>query len=182
MTAIVGLAHDGAVHIGADSGASDGWRSNVRSDAKVFRTGPYLIGFTTSFRMGQLLHHAFKPPAPTGNLERFMATTFVDAVRDCLKDGGWAETSHDRESGGQFLVGVAGGRLFEVCGDYSVGEEAAGYNAVGSGYLVALGSLYTTGETRMAPRRRVQVALEAAERFIGDVRGPHTVLTLRAAR
>lgn len=179
MTAIVGVVHSGRVYIGGDSGSSNGWHESVRVDTKVFQNGPYLFGFTTSFRMGQLLHHALTPPVPAGgSLERFMSTTFVDAVRDCLKAGGWASKSEDREKGGEFLVGVAG-RLFNIDSDYQVGEEAAGHAAVGSGYLVALGSLYATGETRMSPRRRVATALEAAERYTAGVRAPFTCLVLR---
>lgn len=178
MTAIVGIAHDRSVYIGGDSGCSNGWHDSVRSDTKVFQNGPYLFGFTTSFRMGQLLHHALTPPEPTGDLDRFMSTTFIDAIRECLKLGGWAEKTNEREKGGQFLVGVAG-RLFDIDSDYQVGEEAAGHAAIGSGYLVALGSLYATGETRMSPRRRVQTALEAAERYTAGVRAPFTCLVLR---
>lgn len=178
MTAIVGLVHSGRVYIGGDSGCSDGWKESVRSDTKVFQNGPYLMGFTTSFRMGQLLHHALTPPEPTGDLERFMTTTFIDAIRECLKAGGWAEKTAERERGGDFLVGVAN-RLFVVGPDYQVGEEAAGHAAVGSGYLVALGALHATGETRMSPRRRVATALEAAERYTAGVRAPFTCLVLR---
>jgi hypothetical protein len=184
MTAIVGIACAGAVYIGGDSGASDGWCEGIRADVKVFRNGPFLFGFTTSFRMGQLLHHALTPPNPpkvAGNLDRFMTTTFIDAVRECLKAGGWAQKDSERERGGDFLVGVAG-RLFTVCGDYQVGESAAGHAAVGSGYLVALGSLHTTAGMRMSPRRRVITALEAAEHHTFGVRAPFVCLTLGRGR
>lgn len=180
MTAIVGLVHQGAVYIGGDSAASNGWYETVRADTKVFRNGDYLFGFSTSFRMGQLLHHALKLPTPPArNLEKFMTTQFIDAIRTCLKEGGWAETSHDREKGGEFLVGVAG-RLFSIEGDYQVAEETAGHFAVGSGFLVALGSLHATGQTSMRPRRRVLAALEAAERYTPGVCAPFKCLALRS--
>src|SRR4051812_42965869 len=111
MTAIVGLVHDGTVHIGGDSAGGGGYSLTIRADAKVFTNGPYVMGFTSSFRMGQLLHHALKPPEPDGDLEAFMTTTFIDAVRECLKTGGWAAKENEREEGGVFLVGVHG-RLF----------------------------------------------------------------------
>jgi len=178
MTAIVGIVHNGSVYIGGDSGCSNGWHDSVRADTKVFKNGAYLFGFTTSFRMGQLLHHALTPPEPTGNLDRFMSTTFVDAIRDCLKAGGWAEKNNDRERGGEFLVGVAG-RLFTIEGDYQVAEESVGHAAVGSGYLVALGSLHATAQTTMKPRRRVMAALGAAERYTAGVRRPFTCMAVR---
>lgn len=180
MTAIVGLVHDGVVHLGGDSAGVAGYSLTVRRDEKVFTNGPYVIGFTYSFRMGQLLRYSFRPPEPLGqgvektkDVPRFMATTFVDAVRETLKSGGWLKKDSEQEEGGTFLVGAAG-RLFEIASDFHVGEAADGYAAVGCGEDVALGALYATARSRMAPQRRVRLALEAAERFSAGVRGPFT--------
>lgn len=172
MTAVAGLVHQGRVHLGADSAGMSGWALTVRADPKVFTNGPFVFGFTTSFRMGQLLHHAFTPPSPgpARRLDRFMATEFIDAVRECLKAGGYATKSSEAEVGGNFLVGV-GGHLFEIAADYQVGENADGIAAVGCGFELCLGALYATPQSA-APRRRLTTALEAAERFSGGVRGP----------
>lgn len=178
MTAIVGLVHDDTVYIGGDSAGVSGLQLTVRADTKVFRNGPYLFGFTTSFRMGQLIHHALTPPAPKGRLERFMSTTFIDAIRDCLKQGGWARKENEREEGGTFLVGVQG-RLFVVYDDYQVGQAADGYAAVGCGDQIALGALYATAGLGMPPRKRVRLALAAAERFSAGVRAPFICLALK---
>jgi ATP-dependent protease HslVU (ClpYQ) peptidase subunit len=183
MTAIVGLVQDGTVYIGGDSAGSDGWRLTVRADSKVFRNGRFLFGFTTSFRMGQLIRYALKPPrlrgaVGDGKLDEFMATIFIDAIRDCLKVGGWAKKEHEREEGGTFLVGVAG-RLFTVHDDYQVAQAADSFAAVGGGEDIALGALYATAHTKLSPRRRVKVALQAAERFSPAVRGPFVCLALK---
>jgi hypothetical protein len=181
MTAIVGIADNGVVHIGGDSAGVSGYVTHPRADAKVFTSGTYAFGFTTSFRMGQLIRWAWTPPEPPANdLDRFMATTFIDGVRDCLKAGGWAGKENERESGGVFLVGVAG-RLFFVDSDYQIGESAFGYDAVGSGDELALGALYATARTRMSTRRRLQVALEAAEQFNGNVQGPFAYVSTPSA-
>lgn len=180
MTAIVGLIHNGAAHIGGDSaGVGDHYSLTVRADAKVFTNGPYVMGFTSSFRMGQLLRWALKAPEPDGDLEAFMATTFVDAVRDCLREGGWISKESERERGGDFLVGIRG-RLFCIQGDFQVAEAADGYAAVGCGYHLALGALYATAKSRMAPDKRVRLALEAAERFNAGVRGPFAIVNQEA--
>jgi hypothetical protein len=170
------LVGDGTVHIGGDSAGVADWSMTVRADAKVFRVGDYLFGFTDSFRMGQLIRYTLKLPTPAADLDRYMATTFIDALRDCLKEGGWAKKDTEREEGGTFLVGVTG-RLFKVESDYQVGEAADGYAAVGCGADVALGALYAT-DTTMAPAARVDVALRAAERFSAGVRGPFLSLSL----
>lgn len=177
MTCIVGLVHDGKVHLGGDSAGVAGWAMTVRADSKVFTNGPYIMGFTSSFRMGQLLRHAFDAPTPdVDNLDQFMATTFIDSVRKCLQMGGWASKEKDQEEGGTFLVGVAG-RLFRVCSDYQVGESVDGYEAVGCGGDIALGALYATELDGTAAHARVTVALQAAERFSAGVRGPYAYVS-----
>ena len=60
MTCIVGLVHEGVVYIGGDSAGVGGMSLTVRADEKVFQNGEFLMGFTTSFRMGQLLRYSLK--------------------------------------------------------------------------------------------------------------------------
>ncbi|MFG3296187.1 hypothetical protein ACGF3G_46335 [Streptomyces sp. NPDC048179] len=172
MTVIVGLVHRKRVHLGGDSAGSSGSQLTIRRDPKVFTNGPYALGFTTSFRMGQLLHHAFEAPHPEGDLARFMATTFINAVRTCLKEGGWARKDSEQEQAGTFLVGVRG-RLFEIYSDYQVGEPVGGYTAVGSGDDLALGALHATAHLGLKPRERLTAALRAADHHCAYVSAPY---------
>jgi hypothetical protein len=48
---------------------------------------------------------------------------------------------------------------------------------VGVGDEIALGALFATAQSRMAPQRRVETALRAAERFSAGVRGPFVCLS-----
>jgi ATP-dependent protease HslVU (ClpYQ) peptidase subunit len=172
MTCIAGVVHKGKVWIGGDSaGVCDDHSLTVRSDRKVFVNGDFIMGFTTSFRMGQLLNHSFVPPQRHADQDvmRFMVTDFVNAVRECLKTGGYAERENEVESGGTFLVGYKG-RLFMIGGDYQVGEAIDGFDAVGCGSDIAKGSLYASA--KLEPRKRIEMALRAAERFSGGVRAP----------
>lgn len=179
MTCIVGvLDGKGGVVMGADSAGTNEYKElQLRADAKVFHLGPFLIGCTTSWRMNQLIRYTLKidVPRPVENsfVHQFMATTFVDSVRDVLKAGGWIEKDKDRESGGTFLVGFQG-RLFSVYDDFSVSEEIAEYEACGCGEQIARGSLYSTNGH--PPKVRVKMALAASERFSAGVRGPFNIL------
>ncbi len=174
MTCIVGLVDNGKVYVGGDSAGVAGWNLTVRADQKVFKNGSMIMGFTSSFRMGQLLRHAFTVPDhdPRTDIDKYMVTTFINAVRQCLKDGGMASKSNEVEQGGCFLVGYRG-QLFEIDSDYQVGKPIDGFAAVGCGAQVAHGALYATSE--LDPRKRVLLALEAAERFSAGVRGPFIV-------
>jgi ATP-dependent protease HslVU (ClpYQ) peptidase subunit len=179
MTCIVAIVENGEVHIGGDSAGVGGYSITVRADRKVFRNGPFVMGFTTSFRMGQLLAHSLKAPRrhPEDDVYAFMVTDFINAVRTCLKDGGYASKENETEAGGTFLVGYAG-RLFTIYDDYQVGESVDGYVAVGCGQDLALGSLHST--VGQAPADRVRIALEAAEHFSAGVCGPFHMEKLAA--
>ena len=177
MTCIVGLVDGDRVWMGGDSAGVNGLDITVRADTKVFRNGDCLIGFTSSFRMGQLLHYRLEIPSRDGDTDlfRYMVVDFVDAVRNCLKDGGYAHRSNDVETGGTFMVGLEG-RLFTVQSDYQVGEAVRGYHAIGCGSDYALGSLASTAG--QPPEERVLKALECAELFNGGVRAPFTVQSI----
>jgi len=176
MTCIAGIAEGGAVFIGGDSAGVAGYDLSVRADAKVFTRGDLIFGFTSSFRMGQLLRYALPDlsPKPDDDLEKWLSTVFVDAVRKTLKDGGFANKKEEVESGGTFLLGV-GGRLFMVGSDYQVGENVDGFDAVGCGQAYALGAFHASRDLRWPPRNKVVRALRAAARFSAGVRDPFVI-------
>lgn len=176
MTCIVGVEHDGKVWIGGDSAGVADYSITVRSDTKVFDLEDYVMGFTSSFRMGQILHYGLLPPAPKlDDLERFMVTEFINATRLALRDGGFSQVKNEVETGGTFLVGV-GGRLFCVEDDYQVGSSHDGYMAVGCGADIALGVLHAT--RGKSPARRIQMALEAAAHHSAGVAAPFTIVNV----
>lgn len=184
MTCIVGLVHDGVVHMGGDSlGANLWFHKVVRKDPKVFVNGDFLFGFCGSFRMGQLLAHAFKPPRrhPDDDPYKFLVTEFIDNVRKCLKDGGYARIENNVEEGGTFLLGYAG-RLFRIEDDFQVGEPADGYDACGCGEDLARGALHALmPNAEMSPATKLRIALEAAQHHSAGVSAPFTFLKLPAA-
>lgn len=177
MTCIVGLVHDGQVYIGGDSAGVAGYSVTVRADEKVFNKGEFVMGFTSSFRMGQLLRYKLNIPFHKPNVDtyEYMVTEFVEAVRQCLKDGGYSRNESGEDIGGKFLVGYRG-KLFLIDLDYQVGESLLQYDAVGCGEDLAKGSLYSTRDLD-DPNKRILMSLEAAEQFSAGVRSPFKVLS-----
>lgn len=175
MTCIVGLIDNGRIFMGGDSQGTSGSYKGTLKTKKVFQNGEFLIGYTTSYRMGQLLQHSFNPPIPKEDQDilTYMTTDFINAIRDCMKKGGYAKCSNGEESGGTFLVGFRG-RLFEIQDDFSVLESEHAFNSVGCGSSFALGSLIST-ET-LPPKARISMALSAAETFSSGVGGPMYIL------
>ncbi len=179
MTCVVGLVDRGRVYIGADSASVQGWVRRQTALCKVFRNGPFLIGYTTSFRMGQLLEHQLKvPPQRKEPDQQYMVNQFVEAVRKLLKSQGFSKVESNNESGGQFLVGYRG-RLYSIQKDFQVGEMAEGLDAIGSGSDFALGALVAL--PKLSPRRRIRRALEVAAHFNMGVCAPFTVRSIRAS-
>lgn len=187
MTCVVGyVAPDRSVSIGADSAGVAGLDLRIRRDPKVFHAGPFLIGYTTSFRMGQLLRFALPMDeledraARVANAEdagfRFMATHFVNAIRKVFKDGGFARKENEEESGGNFLVGFRG-RLFEIFGDYQIALPTEPYSAAGCGADFALGAMAASNYDNLGALGIVNEALRVAEQFSAGVRGPFIVLS-----
>lgn len=181
MTCIVGLLDDSGIYMGGDSAAVGGNSLNIRADKKVFINNEFIMGFTWSFRMGQLLRYSFIPPQfhIDNDIDSFMVTTFIDAVRECLKKGGFARKKDEEESGGTFIVGFKN-QLFQVFSDYQVAKVLDKFVCCGCGEEIAQGSMYST--EGMSPEKRIRIALEAAEHFSVGVRGPFNIIKLENKR
>ena len=171
MTCIVGLVDKGTVYIGGDSAGVAGLSVSIRADEKVFVNGPFIMGFTTSFRMGQLLRYKLEPAAQTikqTDME-YMVTSFIDSVRKCFTDNGFGSGS----TGGTFLVGYKN-KLYTIDTDYQVGVPADAYDTCGSGADLALGAMYAT--KGQDPRKRITTALSAASTFNAGVMPPFLII------
>lgn len=173
MTCIVGIVDGKKVIIGADRQGTGGYQKVNRIDKKVFKKGEFVIGFTTSYRMGQLIQYKFNPPSLTEkqDLMEYMVSDFVEGIRRTLKDGGFTKIDQNEEIGGTFLVGFRG-RLFQVESDFQVGESIDKFDSVGCGDRFALGAMKTSvdaGETD--PKKILLNGLEAAHYFSAGVGG-----------
>lgn len=180
MTCILGLMDSGKVWMAGDSAGVGGYDIRTRNDTKVFINGPYIMGFTSSFRMGQLLRFSLHVPHqdPDHTDEQHMMTTFIDAVRQCLKDGGCAKVDSNQEEGGEFLVGYKG-QLYAVYQDFQISIPSKMFEACGCGEDYAVGALAALmGHVKIGPDALLHKTLGIVEEFSAGVRGPFTVLSL----
>jgi hypothetical protein len=182
VTCVAAARSGGKVVVGADSAGVNSWSLHLetRADEKVFKrqdaSGEWWgFGFTSSFRMGDLLRYKLELPEvrPKEDLREFIVTRLVEQVRKTLAEGGYRRKHDEVESGGTFLV-VFRGEIFKVEDDFQVGQLAHHYAAVGCGDHLALGAMYGHSLGPVAPEARALVwaGLHAAEQFSAGVRSP----------
>lgn len=179
MTCIVGIESEKGVFIGGDSAGVSGLHVVKVTQPKVFKNGDFIFGFTSSFRMGQLLQYKFNAPYHKPEIDdlEYLATDVVDHIRNLFRDGGFARNKSGEEVGGTFLLGYKG-KLYYIDSDYQVGRTQCRYNAVGCGEEYAFGSLYTTDGSNLTEEERIELALKSASEFSGGVCEPFNIVSL----
>jgi hypothetical protein len=189
MTIIVGYCdfHTGKVYIGGDSAGTDGHLSQrKRLDKKVFKkkvkvenkeAENMLFGYTSSFRMGQLLRYKLELPTAPEKMEddEYMTSLFIDSVIKCLKVGGYVAKQDGRISGGTFLVGWRG-KLYCIEGDFQVGRRKDKYDAVGCGCDIAIGCMFGLEQyTKLTPEGKIETCLRASSEFSAGCSEPFVI-------
>lgn len=179
MTCIVGFIENGVTYIGSDSLGSNGYSGKVYKGGKVFHIdnkNDIISGYTSSYRMGQLLKHSsglFDKLSLIENSvnERYMVNNFIPRIQDLFKSGGYQTDKSGQKGGGVFLLGFKD-RLYKIQEDYSVLETDDEYDACGSGEDFALGALSAIKDLKLNPKERMRIALNAASKFSVGVSPP----------
>lgn len=180
MTCIVGIRDEraGVAVVAGDSAGVGGYDLDIRRDPKVFRIGDEVaLGFTSSYRMGQILRfHVDLTPIPRRDQDPYAwaVTRFVPAARAALKEHGYVKVESGVEQGGTFVLAV-GGSLFTVQSDFQVAEVADEYVAVGCGGSIATGALWATRGWSGDLEGRARRVLDAASHHSAGVQGPYVV-------
>lgn len=182
MTCIVGLIENDKVYIGGDSAGVAGYHTYIREDEKVFKNKNMIFGYTSSFRMGQLLRYKFSPPPhnPQKGDYEYMCTDFIDEVIKCFKNNQFAKEKENVVLGGTFLIGY-NKNLYYIDSDFQVGKNMNGFAACGCGDTYALGALkilQSLDKSSTSPEDKIIKSLEIAEYFSAGVRKPFNIVSL----
>ena len=181
MTCIVAVKGPDKIVIGGDSAGVSGWDITIRKDSKVFTNGPFVMGFTTSFRMGQVLMDMPTPHQKKSHDDfKFMRTSFIDSVHRIFEEKGVMQKKEEVKECGEFIVAYRG-EVYKIDADFQVEIQSVPYSACGVGQSYALGALAmmdTNGYSIDEPRKACIRALQIAEQFSGGVRGPFNIIEI----
>lgn len=187
MTCIVSFLdkENGIGYIGGDSFGSTTYSGQVYKNKKVFKskdTKDIVIGYTNSFRMGDLLEYT---PNLFDKLDIFegkeinreyLVTKFIPKISSVFAQGKFEACRNGEASGGEFIL-TTKNAIYTIQKDYSVLESSTDYASVGSGSYFALGSLYSTNNIKdLTPVDKIKMALEAAEFNQMNVRRPFYII------
>ena len=163
VTVVAGLITPDGCWIGADSlSSTDDGLASLSATPKVARFGNLLIGFSGSWKAGQLFF-AVAGKAHNPTLEQLLESV---KLPDDVKDE-WE------------LLAIERGHLYEINSDRGMIEarkdsDGYCYGAVGSGAAPALGSLFTDHEDEGS----LYQALEASAMHTTNVRSPFLIIGL----
>ncbi len=182
MTCIVGLLDNGVTYIGGDSCASGGWREQILQQKKVFKlndTPNAILGFSGTIRDLNLLQYAEnlidKRDEPDID-HKYIVTKFIPNVIKLFNNNLRNQTDNGiSEFESYFLLGYKN-KLWLIESNYAVFETTDNYQAIGSGVNYALGSLYTTENSKLTPIERIHLALQAASKFSTGVSAPFYII------
>lgn len=169
MTCVVAIKEPTQIIMASDSGSidTDSMFIMKRADQKmIIRDNRFLIGFAGSYSHGQKVLTNYMPPQNVSMTpSKYMRTDFIDGLKELIDE---------KTMEASFLIGYSG-ELFWIQEDFQVAEITYDYMAIGSGYELALGSLFSTeGSTEF----RLTTALRASMEFKAGIRPPFHMLRL----
>lgn len=174
MTCLAVVRKENKIYMAADRGASDDDTILTLTTPKIWKIGPYLIGYAGSLD-GERMRYNFNPYVPDiKNLDKFMQTKFIKQLRAFYNDW-WVDTSKDADLG---LIVCIKGQIYEHNAiDMSLSKYTMDYLAMGSGSQYAYGYFFATEKSK-DPRKRVVGAVNSAIKFSPSCAGPIDVLSI----
>lgn len=173
MTCILAKIQDGKVHMLGDKMGSNGHTKSVYPLInKVFKVDDFVIGYTSSFRMGQILQYSWNPPSKMekDSDDTYLFKHVITSIKIAFDNNCYGKKDKVEFEGGTFLLGWHG-RLFEMQNNLSLLEYDK-TAAVGCGQYFAQASMNTLtalGAFQDDPEKFLSCALTIAAEGVEGV-------------
>ncbi len=182
MTAVLGAidVKNRTMYFGGDSCGIDPVTLDyeIRSDTKVFERGAFLFGFSSSFRMGQILCYSFEIPKHKKDVDDFeyLCTDFIDSLRTSFDTFGFSPEDPGESFDGEFLLGYHG-KIYKIYGDYQVSASNSTFASVGCGESYTVAAYAVLDKFIDDTKQKVLESLKISSRFNAGVRPPYIVIS-----
>ncbi|EON7637319.1 hypothetical protein ABV23_RS02340 [Escherichia coli] len=156
MTCIIAYTDGNTSFIAGDKLGSNGFTKAIQTEPKVFekefikidesglnRTKEVMaMGYTSSFRMGQLLTYKLDLPEQQSNqtFSQYLVLEVIPRIRTLFKEEWGARDTTQDVGGGQFII-LHNHTIYEVQGDFSVLQPKTQITSVGSGTYHAIAAM-----------------------------------------
>lgn len=169
MTCIIGMCLGGSVYVAADRMASNGFTKFLVDRPKVFRKGDFVIGYTTSFKMGQLLEFEWNPPARlvSDTDEEFIYCKVVKSFEMLFKSLDHGSKSGSHYETGEFLFAYQGKLYKHHPQGFITSSEAMACGA-GEYHAVAIIDTLLT-HTELSPSEMFRETMRRVSRYVEGV-------------
>lgn len=172
MTCIVACIEHGKAYIAGDKAGANGFTKNITVKPKLFKKDNIIFGYTTSFRMGQILEHELILPERSVNetLTHYVYTKLVKSIIKCFKDNGFGGKDDTiGDIGGNFIF-IIENNIFEMQSDFSIIEHECNFCSVGSGTYHATAAMEVLMKyTKLKPQEKLKEAIRVASKFVTSV-------------
>ena len=178
MTCILGMEYLGKVHIVCDSCASNLYNYSIISFPKLFKKNDLLIGYTGTFRYGQIIQYktSFPDKQKIQTDFEYLSTTVVDTIRNALKNNGSVQTKDNIEESLCDCVIGYNGSIYVFQSDFSIIQYKNSIASVGCGSISAksalMGLQLNRGLEKTDPKTLLEEALSIVTNFDCHVKEP----------
>jgi ATP-dependent protease HslVU (ClpYQ) peptidase subunit len=161
MTCCVVYKEDNKIYLAGDKQGSNGNTKRRYKHPKVFKNGKFHFGYTTSFRLGQLLEHHWEAPEkrPSQTEDTYIFVSVLNSIKRLFKED---DFDKDGNCGGTFIM-VYNNRMFVIYSDYQF-VEIDDFAAIGCGEDEAEAVLYTLDmiDNNLNPEDKLKLAIEVS--------------------
>ncbi|HBN4943549.1 TPA: hypothetical protein L2Y74_001326 [Escherichia coli] len=184
MTCIIAHTDGVTSFIAGDKLGSNGFTKSVQTEPKVFekefikinddagltRTKEIMaIGYTTSFRMGQLLTYSLNLPQQDANetFPQYLVLKVIPIIRQMFKEEWGSRDPSQEVGGGQFII-LHNHTIYEVQEDFSVLQPKTRITAVGSGTYHAIAAMQAYIEVENESKVPLHERIKSIFKIVSD--------------
>ncbi|HAO2060968.1 TPA: hypothetical protein IHJ80_003892 [Escherichia coli] len=183
MTCIIAHTDGVSSFIAGDKLGSNGFTKTVQTEPKVFekefiklhddgltRTKEVIaLGYTTSFRMGQLLNYNLNLPeqAAGQTFSQYLVLKVIPIIRQMFKEEWGSRDPSQEVGGGQFII-LHNHTIYEVQEDFSVLQPKTRITAVGSGTYHAIAAMQAYIEVENESKVPLHERIKSIFKIVSD--------------